>query len=163
MKKAISMSNGEEVVTIDDHVKQSELHKNINSSITFDYELKEKATKTKLVKAAKRVPMELEENSTSSNLIFSPGAWYHVVLPSIKYWEEAGEKTCKVGEYVIKVGGVKLGKENTGKHVNTKVVFLADRDKIVCHLYNTTQLILVNGHGYKKFIHQCTVIPLLEK
>ena len=27
-----------------------------------------------------------------------------------------------------------------------------DREKVVCHFYNTTQLILVNGHGYKKFI-----------
>ena len=52
----------------------------------------------------------------------------------------------------MKIGGVKSGKENKGKHVNTQVVFYADRDKVVCHMYNTTQLILVNGHGYKKFI-----------
>ena len=38
------------------------------------------------------------------------------------------------------------------KYVNTKIVYLADREKIVCHLYNTTQLILVNGRGYKKFV-----------
>ena len=55
-------------------------------------------------------------------------------------------------DYAVKVGGVKQGKDNTGKHVNTQIVFFGDRDKIVCHLYNTTQLILINGHGYKKFI-----------
>ena len=39
-----------------------------------------------------------------------------------------------------------------GKCINTQIVFFADREKIVCHMYNTTQLILINGHGYKKFI-----------
>ena len=82
---AINTSNSEAIVTIEDHVKKSELSKNMNPSVTFDYELREKAVKTKLVKAAKRIPIETEENSTSTNLVFSPGAWYHVVLPSIKY------------------------------------------------------------------------------
>ena len=150
--KSINASTCDEIVTIEDHVKNSEVLKNMNSSITFDYELRDKAAKTKLVKAAKRTPIEMEENSTSTNLTFSPGSWYNVVQPSIRYWNESQEKTCKVGDYEIKVGGVKYGKENTGKHVNTKVVFFADREKVVCHFYNTTQLILINGHGYKKFI-----------
>ena len=34
-----------------------------------------------------------------------------------------------------------------------KIVFLADRDKVTCHFYNTTQRILINGHGYKRFIN----------
>ena len=50
------------------------------------------------------------------------------------------------------MGGVKAGRENNGKTVNNQIVFYADRSKIVCHLYNTTQLILVNGHGYRKFV-----------
>ena len=149
MKK---VPTSEDIVTIEDHVKSSEILKNLNSAITFDYELNEKSANAKILKAAKRVPIEVEENSTSSNLIFSAGAWYHVVLPSIKYWNDAGEKTCRVGDTTIKVGGVKTRKENSGKHVNSKVVFFADREKIVCHLYNTTQLVLVNGHGYRKFI-----------
>ena len=57
-----------------------------------------------------------------------------------------------IGDYTVKVGGVKLGKESSGKHVNTQIVFFADRHKIVCHFYNTTQLVLVNGLGYRKFI-----------
>ena len=31
-------------------------------------------------------------------------------------------------------------------------MFFANIDKIVLHCYNTTQLILVNGHGYAKLI-----------
>ena len=53
---AINASNSEAIVTIEDHVKISELSKNMNPSVTFDYELREKAVKTKLVKAAKRIP-----------------------------------------------------------------------------------------------------------
>ena len=149
---ALRPLNNDEVISVDDHVKKSENLKNPASSITFDYKLSDKSAKLKLLKASKRKPIEEEENSTSTNLIFSAGAWYHVVLPSIQYWNEVGENSCKVGDYEIKVGGVQYGKENHGKHVNTKIVFLADRSKIVCHLYNTTQIILINGHGYRKFI-----------
>ena len=87
--KSINASTCDEIVTIEDHVKNSEVLKNMNSSITFDYELRDKAAKTKLVKAAKRTPIEMEENSTSTNLTFSPGSWYNVVQPSIKYWNES--------------------------------------------------------------------------
>ena len=71
----------------------------------------------------------MEENLTSSNLIFSAGARFHVVQPSAASFDEVkGEKTCKIGDYTVKVGGVKLGKESKGKHVNTQVVV------IICHL-----------------------------
>ena len=151
--------NSEEAVSIEQHVKNSELVKEVNK---FDYKLNDKAVKAKLLKAAKRQPIEVEENSTSLNLVSSAGAWVHAVLPSVKYWKEVQDaKTCKIGDYTIRIGGIKEGKENKGKHVNTQVVFLADRDKIVCHLYNTTQLILVNGHGYKKFV-DLFLKPFLE-
>ena len=45
-----------------------------------------------------------------------------------------------------------MGKEADGKHIDSKVVFYVNRDKVVCHLYNTTQRILVNGNGYDNFI-----------
>ena len=153
MKKVLNAPSSVDIVTIEEHVKSSELIKTADSSRIFDYELNDKATTSKLLKAAKRTPIEVEENSCSSNLVFSAGAWYHAVLSSVKYWNDVkGEKTCKIGDYAVKVSGVKLGKENNGKHVNTQIVFFADRDKVVCHLYNTTQRILINGHGYKKFI-----------
>ena len=124
MTKALNAPGSEEIMTIEEHVKSSEVYKNMNSPITFDYKLNDKASRSKLLKAAKRTPLEVDENSTSTNLVYSAGAWYHVVLPSIKYFEEAkGEKTCKVGEYSVRVGGIRLGKESNGKHVNTQIVF----------------------------------------
>ena len=100
---ALRPFNNDEVITVDDHVKKSENLKNPASSINFDYKLSDKADKTKLLTASKRTPIEEEENSTSTNLVFIAGAWYHVVLPSIQYWNEVGDNSCKVGEYEIKV------------------------------------------------------------
>ena len=106
--KAIDATSSEEIVTIEEHVKSSELLKIVDSAHIFNYELNDKATRNKLVKAAKRPPLEVEENSTSSNLIFSAGAWYHGVLPAIQYWNDVkGEKTCQIEDYTVKIGGVK--------------------------------------------------------
>ena len=141
------------VDAIIDLVKDSEIEKPSDVKRKFEYNLNEKAAKAKLLKNAKRVPFEVVSNSTSSNLVFSLGAWDQVVLSTIRYWNHVkGEKTCKVGSSDIQIASVDLGKEISGKHIDSKVVFYVNRDKVVCHLYNTTQLILVNGHGYANFI-----------
>ena len=142
-------SNNAEIISIEDHVKNSEMVK----ENVFNYKLNDKAAKNKLLKAANRPPIEIEENSTSTNMVFSAGAWVHAVLPATKYWGEVPDsKTCKIGDYTVQIGGVKESREMNGKRINTQIVFFAEREKIVCHMYNTTQLILINGHGYKKFI-----------
>ena len=38
--------------------------------------------------------------------------------------------------------------------IDTQIIFYIDRDKVTCHCYNTTQLILVHGHGYKRLIDE---------
>ena len=147
LRKPISPSD---IVSIDEQIKGSDYH---NDSVTFNYELNEKAARSKLVKGSKRIPFEVEENSTSMNLLFSVGAWLTSVLPAVRYWDEIKEdKVCKVDDIIIKVGGIKSVNDKNGMHVVSQVVFYVDRDKVVCHLYNTTQKILVNGHGYKRLI-----------
>ena len=139
-----------DIVTIEDQIRGSGYH---NDSITFNYELNDKAAKAKLVKGSKRNPFEIEEKTASISLIFCVGAWLTSVLPAIRYWNEIkGDKTCKIGDISIKVGGIKAGKDANGMHVVSQVVFFVDRDKVICHLYNTTQRILVNGRGYKRFV-----------
>ena len=71
-----------------------------------------------------------------------------------------------MGDHTIKVAGIKSGKDENGMNVVSKVVFYFEKsgsrhDKIVCHLYNTTQLLLVNGHGYKEFIN-VFLMPFFE-
>ena len=120
----------------------------------FDYELSDKASKAKLIKGAKRSSFVVQPNKTSTNLVFCAGSWQKVAIPAVKYWNEIkGEQTWKVGDTLIRVGGVKAGTDATGKkYVDAQVVFYVDRDKVVCHMYNTTQLILVNGRNYSKLV-----------
>ena len=150
VRRSLNSLANKDIVSIEDQVKCSTFY---NDPVIFDYKLNDKAGKSKLLKGAKRNVFVVEENSTSTTLIFSAGAWHAVILPSQRYWEQVkGDQTCKVGDVGIKVGGIKSGKDTSGKQVVQKVVFLADRNKIVCHFYNTTQKVLVNGHGYKPFI-----------
>jgi hypothetical protein len=144
-----------EMNSIEDIVDASEIMKTSENRRTFEYNLNDKAAKAKLLKGAKREAFEVVKNQTSCNLVFSVGGWNHLVLPTIQYWNQIkGGKSCTVGTMIIKVIGVKTGTDSIGKHVDTQVIFFANRDKIVCHFYNTTQLILMNGHGYVKFVEQ---------
>ena len=130
LDRALPAPLADEIMTMEEHIKGTEVSKNSNM-IKFDYMLNDKASKSKILKAAKRVPFEVEVNSTSQNLIFSAGTWFHAVLPSIRYFEEVkGDKTCKIGEYSVKIGGVRVGKESNGKHVNSQIIFFAHRDKL---------------------------------
>ena len=93
------MANAIAMYSVDSLVKDSEIIISKDTVRKFEYKLDEKATKAKLVKNAKRIPFEIVENSSSSNLIFSPGSWQSVVLPSIRYFNEVrGTKTCKIDD-----------------------------------------------------------------
>ena len=142
-----------EYTSVDTFVRDSEIVERRKIPRKFEYALDEKAAKGKLIKGAKRSPFEVVVNSSSSNLIFSPGSWNSVVLPALGYWDEVkGNKTCKVNDLTVKIADLKTGKDVGGKHIDTQVIFFLNRDKVVLHCYNTTQLILVNGHGYNKLI-----------
>ena len=147
------MSVAIEFSSIENMVEDTEVALNKDTKRVFDYNLNDKAAKAKLLKGAKREAFDVVENSSSANLIFNLGSWSQVVLPSICYWNEIkGNKSCKVDEITVQIADVKMGKDVGGKHIDTQVVFFSNRDKVVLHCYNTTQLILVNGHGYAKFI-----------
>ena len=62
---------------------------------------------------------------------------------------------------IVRIADVKTGKDAGGKHIDTQIVFFANRDKVMLHCYNTTQRILVNGHGYAKLI-QMFLKPYFE-
>ena len=148
MDNTIALKDIHAVVTDSQKMKHEE------GTRVFEYKLRDKNVKSKMIKGAKRVPFEIFENSSSSNLVFNLGAWQNIVLPSIRYWSQSQDgKSCIVGDTTIKVADVKIGKDTGGKNVDSKVVFFSNRDKIVCHFYNTTTLCLVNGHGYNKFIN----------
>ena len=102
-QKTISAPSNEAIITIDDHVRGSDIFKQSEGSRTFEYKLDDKAAKAKLIKAAKRAsPFMVEVSSTSCNLVFNAGAWHTVALPSIGYWNEVkDDQTCKINEYTV--------------------------------------------------------------
>ena len=129
-----------------------------DSQRSFEYTLEDKQIKSKLLKGAKRQAFDIVKNKGSVNLIFNLGSWQAVVLPSIRYWNLVKEnKTCKIGSMTIKIVSLKTGTDAGGKHVDTQIVFFMNREKAVCHFYNTTQLILVNGHGYPRLVEEFLV------
>ena len=142
-----------EFKSVQDLVIDSELVTPVDKKRNFEFNLNDKSVKSKILKGAKRLPFEIKENITSSNLIFCIGTWQNVVIPTIKYLDSIkGDKTCDAGTISVRVASVSAGEDASKRHIDTLVVFYANRDKIVCHFYNTTQLILVNGHGYEKLI-----------
>ena len=150
----LTLTKSSEVKSMDEYIEKiNDVEVNKTRKL-FEYELNAKTTKKKLEKGAKRAPFEIVENSTSSNIIFSVGAWHQIVLPTVSYWNTVKDnEVCKIGSDVITITSVKQGKDLTGKNVDTQVNFLLNNQKIVCHLYNTTQLILCNGNGYKDLIN----------
>ena len=144
--------NGRDVIGIDNLVKDTEAVKRGEKKRVFEYKLDDKAAKAKMVKGAKRIPFEVAANSSSSNLNFSLGAWSNVVLPSIRYLTQAKGSSCRVVDIIIKIADIKTGVDASGNQVDTQIIFFIDRDKVTCHFYNTTQRILVNGHGYARLI-----------
>ena len=159
-----------EMKSIQDVVKDSEILRTAENRRTFEYNLNDKKAKGKLLKAAKRDAFDVVINKTSCNLVFSVGGWKQLVLPTVQYWAQNRiNKTCTIEDIEITIVSVKTGKDVVGKHIDTQVIFFVDRNKIVCHFYNTTQLILVNGHGYSAFVEHFlkpffeTKIPLYEE
>ena len=149
------MNNYIEYDNVEELVKNSEITKKDVKPRSFQYELNQKQAKAKLIKGAKRNAFDVENKSNSINLIFNLGSWSNVVLPSIIYWNQIkDEGACKIGSSIIRVASVRSGIEAGGNHVDTQIVFFSNRDKVTCHFYNTTQLILINGHGYSKFVEE---------
>ena len=144
------MAKAIELGSIEDVVKDSELIDVDERRRQFEYKLNDKNAKSKLLKGAKRLPFEVVQKSTSLNLVFNLGSWSHVVQPSVRYWKSSGDKSCTIGQTVVRVVSVKTGTEAGGKHIDTQIVFFINREKAAFHFYNTTQLILVNGHGSTK-------------
>ena len=145
--------NSIEMYSIKDVVDDSEAIKVPETRRHFEYNLNDKNAKAKLIKGAKRETLDVVQNKGSCNVVFSTGSWSQIVLPSILYWKQSAEyKTCKLDEMEIKIVSIKTGKDVVGKHIDTQIIFVVNKKKVVCHFYNTTQLILVNGQGYENFV-----------
>ena len=130
----------------------------------LDFILTEKTAKSNILKAANRNMLELESKQKSSNLLFSAGSYLYTVTPAVKTWETNynNKESFKAGNLTIFVTELEHGKELNAKHLDTKIVFNVNGEKVVIHCYNSTQLLMVIGKMYVEFIAQY-LQPLFEK
>ena len=121
---------------------------NNKDSRVFDYTLNNKRAKSKLLKGAKRGKhLVVESKIGCVNLIFSDGSYYQTLLPLLRSWQQ-NEKFLINGTEV-EILEIDSGKDNNQKHVDTKLVILADSSRLVLHAYNSTQKLMVQGQNYE--------------
>ena len=124
-----------------------------NNDRTFNFELTDKKAKSNLLKSANRPQFEAEMKQLSLNLKFSAGAYLLVAKPFIEECETYFNKNASLtkNSMEVKVNEFRVGKELNDKHVDTKIVFLVNSQKVTMHCYNSTQNIMVNGSIYVEF------------
>ena len=122
----------------------------------FDYALNHKKAKNKLLKGAKRTSsLEVERKPGCVTLRFCDGSYSEIIMPLIRAWQQKRGSTFKINEMELEIIEVVKGMENSEKHVDTKLILMANNDRIVIHAYNGTQNVMVQGQNYEKFALEC--------
>ena len=122
----------------------------------FDYALNNKRAKSKLLKGAMREKHLVVEKKTGCvNLIFSDGSYFQTVLPLLSSWHRKLNEKLLINETEVEVIEIDSGVDNTEKHIDTKLVILANNSRLVLHAYNSTQKLMVQGQNYEKFALNC--------
>ena len=127
----------------------------IGDARVFDYALNKKRAKAKLLKGAKRENLIVEVKNGCVNLLFSDGAYIELVLPLMKSWNKKVNKVFEINNTQIKVIEIDTGIEESGNHVDTKLVIMANNQRFVLHAYNGTQNLMVQGKNYEQFAVNC--------
>ena len=122
----------------------------------FDYALNQKRAKNKLLKGAKRTnSLEVESKQGCVTLRFCNGSFFEIIMPLIRAWQQKRGATFKINEIEVEIIEVVKGTENSEKHVDTKLIIMANCNRIVIHVYNGTQKVMVQGNNYEKFALVC--------
>ena len=122
----------------------------------FNYVLNDKRAKSKLLKGAKRVNnLEVEKKRGCVNLLFNDGSYFEVVLPLLRLWKDKLDEVFIINEVEIKIVEMDLGIEDSNKHMDTKLVIMANNDRLVVHAYNSRQNVMVQGKDYEKYAIGC--------
>ena len=121
------------------------------SAHIFQYNLNTSKARKNLYEGALRGDYEREEKKDCINLTFSDGAFNEVVLKAL--FELAnGPTTFIVGKEEVERVTLAPRKELSGRHVDTKIEFKVGGGKVLVHIYNTRQKLLIQGRKYKWFV-----------
>ena len=105
----------------------------------FNYEMSDRKAKSNLIKGASREAFESEEMQKCTMLIFSVGAYYEVIIPSVDEWKIGS----KIMNYDIK--NVIPGFDENNKHMQTIVKVLFGQNLVTITCFNSTQKVKVEG------------------
>ena len=117
----------------------------------FKYKLNKVRTQRKIYEGSLRKPYERENKKGSIVLIFSDGAFKEVVLTAIDDLKN-GPNTFRVQNEDVEKITIDPRKELTGKHIDTKIHFKVNGNKIIIHAYNSRQKLLVQGSKCEWFV-----------
>ena len=82
---------------------------------------------------------------------FSDGAYKEVVMPLICEWRRNVGKSINLFEHEIEIVECSSGLDLKAKHIDTKIVVLANNVRFVIHVYNGTQNFMVQGKNFAVF------------
>ena len=117
----------------------------------FQYRLTAKTAKSNLIKGALRKHIEIEHKQGAINIDFSDGSWILAAFPEVLNWDK-GNRMFSYGDINIQVTEAKPGIERGNKHVDYKIVFLVNNQKVVLHAYNSKQRFTVSGQNHVNFV-----------
>ena len=123
----------------------TEEHINKESRV-FNYAINNKRAKAKLLKGAKRGKhLVVESKIGCVNLIFSDGSYLQTVLPLLRSWQSKQNQKFFINETEVEVVEIESGIDSNQKHVDTKLVIMANSSRLVLHCYNSKQKLMVQG------------------
>ena len=115
---------------------------------TFNYKLNKERARKKLYEGANREAFKREDKKECINLIFNDGAFKEVILNSIIEIRN-GPKHFIVGKENVERISIDRRDELTGRHVDTKIEFRVNGEKVLIHVYNSTQKLTIQGKRYR--------------
>ena len=134
------------------HMKEHTTDNIFNNGRKFKFTLNEKKAKAKLLKGAIRGNhLEVETKSTCVNMRFSNGAYHELVLPLLRQWNNQVGRTVEVLGCEFKIVESNSGTDISENHIDTKLALLFNGNRIVMHLYNGTQNLMVQGKFFEDF------------
>ena len=131
------------------HMDEYHTEKTRRNTRKFNYNMNEKKANAKILKGAMREShLNLEIKSTCVNMRFSDGSYHKIVLPLLREWSQLVHKTINIDGKEFKIIESNIGTDISENHIDTKFVLMFNGNRVVVHVYNGTQNLMVQGRNF---------------
>ena len=115
----------------------------------MEYSLNSDKAKDKLADAARKIPMNIEEQKNNAVIEFNAGVFGAVIIDSIENMKKSGN--LKINDESL-ICSFEEKHDNMNKNVETVIKFENEERKITVNVYRTKSKILINGKDYQWFM-----------